>query len=575
LLALVLFPALALLAIGMAEAAPSLQPPAPSPSSPEREPSPAEPDDPPPPGTPPEEPGDDDYGTDPVALPDTRAGKELGWVLDVINGRTALGDPAAKFTKPFLEAYPPDEIRTVLTTMKADAFQGAPVVLVSLDEFVNVDSLSGIIRGEGVRRALSVFISVDETSGLIAGLLFNRAGYSGGGGGGDDGWESIAGDLGKLRGAVGFAAFELVPAKASPDAPNTPITPNTPNTRNAATATPRLDMVPVHEFGWDKRLNVAGASRVVLALGVARQIAEGKHGWDDPITVQESLKSAPGSDTFAMEAGTTLTLDEALYRTMTALDASAWDHVVATVGREPLDAAFASVVVDTRRTLPTLSTREFFALKLAADDATHTRYTEADAAGRLSMLATQPEPGAIAKEAATLNWDLLGEWQTPTRVETVGVFMTADELCKAMRSLRELEMLPGARGEDGEQLPRPMVPLGEALRDNGSGLDLDPDVWKSAAWTSGFEPGAGAHAWLLERADGRWFTLAIVWNAPDRDIDETQLLELGRRGINIVTTFGTEPTARPDAASGKELGGGAHDDAPAAGPDAPDSPSSP
>jgi hypothetical protein len=79
-----------------------------------------------------------------------------------------------------------------------------------------------------------------------------------------------------------------------------------------------------------------------------------------------------------------------------------------------------------------------------------------------------------------------------------------------------------------------MAPLSEALRDNGAGLDLDPQVWKSAAWTSGFEPGVGAHAWLLERADGRWFTIAVVWNNGSDHINEEQLLELGKKGVALV-----------------------------------------
>jgi hypothetical protein len=260
-----------------------------------------------------------------------------------------------------------------------------------------------------------------------------------------------------------------------------------------------------------------------------------------------------GSETFGAEAGTSITLDEALYRTMVALDASAWDHLVAAVGRGPLDAAFASAVVDSRRSLPLLTTRELFTLKLAASDDGVAAYTEANAAGRAEMLAPG---GTIGAAAAALDWGLLDEWTEPKRVEEVGVFATARELCEAMRLLHGIERptpkgvaeaevagnsgtpdkpdKPGTPDTAATPGSGPMAPLSEALRDNGAGLDLDPQVWKSAAWTSGFEPGVGAHAWLLERADGRWFTIAVVWNNGSDHINEEQLLELGKKGVALV-----------------------------------------
>lgn len=500
--------------------------PAPTPApvdEPGNEPSPAEPDDPARGG---DEPGG--YPVEPVALPDTAAGRELRWVIDVINGRATLGEPAAKFTKPFLEIYPPAEITDVLTTLREKAFGGASVDMVVLEEFVSADTLSGVLRGKSTRRVLSVFISIDDASGLIAGLLFTNASY-GGGGDEDGGWESMESDLGKLQGGASFAAFEIVRARQE--------------SRDGAEAAapPRTELRVVHEFGWDKRLNVAAASRAMLALGVAREVEAGRRTWDQPITITNSMKSVPGSDTFGAEAGTTITLDEALYRTMVALDASAWDHLIATTGREPLDAALASAVVDPQRSLPMLTTRELFTLKLAASDEAVLAYTEANAAARIEMLAPG---GAIGAAAATMDWGLLDAWTEPTRVEQVGVFATARELCEAMRLLHEIERPAGVAGvaepkaiaapEAPADGAGPMTPLSEALRDNGAGLDLDPNVWKSAAWTSGFEPGVGAHAWLLERADGRWFTIAVVWNNASDQINEEQLLDLGKKGVALV-----------------------------------------
>ena len=38
----------------------------------------------------------------------------------------------------------------------------------------------------------------------------------------------------------------------------------------------------------------------------------------------------------------------------------------------------------------------------------------------------------------------------------------------------------------------------------------------------------------LERADGRWFTIAVVWNNASDQINEEQLLDLGKKGVALV-----------------------------------------
>src|SRR5213082_1820335 len=50
-------------------------------------------------------------------IPDTKAGHELKWVLEAVNGGS-VGDPGAKFTERFLQMVPPEALKTSLASLR-------------------------------------------------------------------------------------------------------------------------------------------------------------------------------------------------------------------------------------------------------------------------------------------------------------------------------------------------------------------------------------------------------------------------------------------------------------------------
>ncbi|GJQ30528.1 MAG: hypothetical protein HBSAPP03_24120 [Phycisphaerae bacterium] len=429
--------------------------------------------------------------------PDTPVGRQLAWVLKVVNGQEPLGDLSARFSTRFLEVYSATEITTTLTTLRKTRFGDNTVDLVQLNSEDNEDTLSGIINGRQSNRFLSVFIALDEKTGRIAGLKFDQAGYSCAAGD----WETYGGEFGRLRGNVSFASYELVPMdEAEPTGP--------------------YRLRPVYEITERDADSVSTAYRLWALAVVAQRVADGKAGWDDAITIRDEWKCIPGGPTATLAAGTTLPMREVARRSAAGNDSTATDHLFHTAGRDEIEAYVKQTCKYLGRTFPVLSVREMLFLKLDTKPDVLKRYGENMAEVRRELLMRE----GIA--AGTPNWAGLEEWETPRGGDKVGWFVSVADQCRVWADLRRLEQKPG------------MEALAEATRINAAGgeggLRLSPEQWPDVRFVEGVEPGVLSYAWLLRRADGAWYTMAMTWIDTEKDVDEARFLDLARAGFEIL-----------------------------------------
>ncbi len=79
------------------------------------------------------------------------------------------------------------------------------------------------------------------------------------------------------------------------------------------------------------------------------------------------------------------------------------------------------------------------------------------------------------------------------------------------------------------------------LRVDGGPLALDPAAWPRVGFKGGAEPGVAAQFWLLQRADGRWYTMGMAWNNTQETVDEERLARLARAGIDILARHSPRP----------------------------------
>ena len=141
------------------------------------------------------------------------------------------------------------------------------------------------------------------------------------------------------------------------------------------------------------------------------------------------------------------------------------------------------------RNLPVLTTRELFVLKLG-DAALRDRYLAATTEERCLMLGD--EVAAAPLPAMT---DLL-EWVDPIAIDTLEWFATPHDITRAHAAVLTMIDDPTLTG------------LSTLLAVDG-GLAIDHAPWPLVAFKGGSEPGVLVLTVLLERIDGRRFSVAI------------------------------------------------------------------
>lgn len=431
---------------------------------------------------------------DRVVLPDTLPGRQMAWVIEVINGRE-IGDPAERFSDRFREMHPPEKLADWLGGMRKRWWEGSNARPIKI-ESSNDTAVAVVLTGEKAERAMSAFLAVDDATGKIAGLTISPAFGMGEGGGGAS-WDEMEGDLGKIKGGVTFGCYEIA---ADPTDPG--------GARRLA---------PIHEFFEDKPQAIAGGVRLFILAAAARSISEGKAAWDQMVALKERWKSVPPGRLMDAADGAEFSLADLAHRMMREGDFTGADVIVRALGRAKVEGMFTEMARDGRN-VPLLLTRDFYAMKLAPDQGVLEEYAACDEIDRRDML---------ENDVAALKPSLMSAkgWTTPRAVDTVEWFASAREMCRAWLALADAE-----RGEG-------MGPLTAAM-DAGVGLRLDRERWPVQRFVGGAEPGVQMLSMLMKRSDERWFTIGVAWNNKDKALEQERLVELFRSGVKILDEWG-------------------------------------
>jgi hypothetical protein len=414
--------------------------------------------------------------------PQTAAGRQLEWVVGLLSGQQERDRAVAgHFAPDFLQRVPVAALRRTVQQWRRDELGSGPAELADVSE-AEGGVLTALVRGKATDRFTQVRLGVDEQGRIstlwLAPVIGAKLGTVAN-------WGAIDDTLASLPGSVSLAAYELPGGSSDPKAAR-----------------------ELHTFGADKRLAIGSTSKLYIAGAVAEAVLEGRLKWDDIITIQDNLKSLPTGRMQLLAEGTEVRVADALDAMLSLSDNTAADHLMFRVGRERVEDFMRRHNGAPERNLPMLSTMELFKLKLTADRELVKRYLAADEPGRRAMLA----PGGPV-EQATISPTALLLWKIPFLINELEWFATAPECCEAITALHALEVKPG------------LEPLGRSLRVN-PGIPFDARTWKSVAYKGGSEPGVLNMTWLLERADGRWFTLAIGWNDPAKAVDIQKMSEL-------------------------------------------------
>ncbi|MCE9635709.1 MAG: class A beta-lactamase-related serine hydrolase [Planctomycetes bacterium] len=262
-------------------------------------------------------------------------------------------------------------------------------------------------------------------------------------------------------------------------------------------------------------LDIASGFKLYVLGALVDDIAAGRRAWTDTIQLDARLRSIPTGLIHRWPDGSPVTLHTLASLMIDQSDNTATDHLIALLGRERIESM--AVTMGHRHAdlnVPLLTTGDMFRLKYADGGHHADAYLGLSVDGRRDYLATELGGIPVSRIDTPSGRD-------PKRIDTIGWFASAGDLCRAMDWLRR------AAGSD------PHAPLLRVLAIE-PGTSEPRDIFPYQGYKGGRLPGIVSGAWLVRRADGAWFAVSAVWNDPAADPDEAKLRSTITRVLQLV-----------------------------------------
>ncbi|MEN0020113.1 MAG: serine hydrolase [Planctomycetota bacterium] len=251
------------------------------------------------------------------------------------------------------------------------------------------------------------------------------------------------------------------------------------------------------ERSGDEHLAIGSLFKVYVLVAAAEAIEAGELAWDTPIELREPWRSSPDDGMFRTPDGESLPLSEVAELMIRISDNTATDHLMYTVGRDKVEDTVRRLHSEPAATLPFLTTREMFRIKLEPDRSVPERFSVAGEAERREMLA--------ADEGKRMALLMIPAWVRPQYIDTIEWFVSPRDAAAVMAEAWRM----GERHQEAKQ----------AMTRN-PGLRLG-DRWTAAYYKGGSEMGVLNLTWLLERDDGEMFVVTVTWNDTKQEIDRS------------------------------------------------------
>lgn len=411
-----------------------------------------------------------------AATPAPALGTRAGDVATILAGK---GDYDAVFAPTFREKVSKAQFDTVTAQLTASA--GA---VTGIEKLTPATPWSGTLLVGFERGVATMQIAVDpadphQVIGLrVTGMAAREASLA-----------AIVDTLASLPGTSGFTFVRLDGAK--------------PGTLLA------------HEA--DRPFAIGSAFKLVILAELVRGVNAGERHWDDAVTLDGG--PLPGGFYTDKPAGTKATLRDLAERMISVSDNSATDILLATLGREKVEAMLPVVGIKAApRNRPFLATLEAFKLKAVEAGALGTRYAALDEKARRAMLAGEVRAAPISAIRA----DLFAAGK-PIMIDTIEWFASPLDLARAMDWLRRnTETGPGADAR--------------TILAKNSGVGPAAAGWRYVGYKGGSEPGVMNMTFLLQAKDGGWYALTGSWNNTAAAVDESRFAALMGRAVELAAT---------------------------------------
>ncbi|RYE01397.1 MAG: serine hydrolase [Sphingomonadales bacterium] len=387
-------------------------------------------------------------------------------LLAILSG---TGSYETYFTPGFQAAVPQAKFAQV--NVQIAAMGGK---LLGIEDVKLATPFSGIVRVRAEKGILAFQLAVDPAEPhQVAGLRFTGVESQ------EKTLAEVTSALDKLHGATGYAFARLGKGK------------------------PELTLA----HNADQRFAVGSAFKLVILAELVRETNKGARKWDDLVTLDG--RPLPGGGYTAKPKGTQVSLRELATQMISISDNSATDILLATLGRENVEAMMRTIgVTHDPRNVPFLGTLEAFKLKWLQEGALADRFNALDDKGQRKMLA-----GEIANVDMMPLLRLAGVPRLPSRIDTIEWFFSSADLIRVMDWLR--------RNTDGEQGKD-----ARAVLSKNSGIAVDKAQYPWVGFKGGSEPGVINLTLLLQGKDGAWYAAAASWNDTTAPVEDMRFASL-------------------------------------------------
>lgn len=255
------------------------------------------------------------------------------------------------------------------------------------------------------------------------------------------------------------------------------------------------------EHNADRQLATGSTFKLYVLSALSHAIARGEHRWDEVVTLDQ--RSFPSGQMQDWPRGTPVTLQTLATMMIAISDNTATDQLIAVLGRDAVEAeVLASGHANPTATLPFLTTRELFLLKLGEDSVLQT-YGAGDLATRRGLLT-----GLQDRELNQA--DIQRVFGPGPRFIDIEWFASGHDLARVFARLID-------------------DPVALAILSINLGTDRSHfSDWDYAGYKGGSEPGVLNFSWLLRDHAGAWWVLAMSWNDPATAVSELQLMGLAQ-----------------------------------------------
>lgn len=273
---------------------------------------------------------------------------------------------------------------------------------------------------------------------------------------------------------------------------------------------------PIHQLDAAEVTPLASTFKLYVLLALARQIEAGTISWDDPILIQDVLKSLPSGSMQNHTAGSSFPVSTYAESMISISDNTATDHLMIKLGDEALDnAVIASGHHDPFWLKPMFTTQELFKMKLLASEEQVAEYLAREGApGRQDFRATELAalPQVTLQDALT--------WKGPRHTDTIEWFATTEDVCALHATF--------VKHADKPAYARAL----QIMSVQNAGIDLEQ--MKYVGYKGGAEPGVLTMTWLVQDKQGQWFSVALAIEGTIPGINEAELVDLGRAAVNLI-----------------------------------------